>query len=227
MSNTPQKLLDSPHVKRLPDGELKIEGKHGLLQIWDIGMGFAVIAILAALWMTISDGYFQIEIFGWSITLLGICWLCDKLTDSFYSLNIERKQVFYTRDLTLHCKRVVICRFDEVHALSMSGKIQGEGSGRDPANWTYRVALIKRDGAVTKISGELNFESSSLLAELIAETLESEFIPGRPMHELHTTDSQIKGVPEVKFVSRTFSRSQVFVMGVLLALSVCLALDIV
>ena len=99
-------------------------------------------------------------------------------------------------------------------------KIRGRGRGAIQMNSTYRVALIKRDGAVTKI--ELNFESSSL--RVIAEALESEFIVNP--YELQTTDSQPGGTRGSVCLGDFFKITG-FVMGVLTALFVSLALDIV
>ena len=205
MSDRFQRLLSSPHIKRLPSGLVKIEGRHGITRIWDIGMGVAIICLLGLLWMLISEGAFYSEGFiGFSL-LLGISWFCATITDTFYGIHFERRQISYTHTFIVR-KSAVICGFDEIHAISVDGELIGEGSGSDPSSWTYRVALIKKKGAIVKISGEGDIESRHELATLIAEALEVEYIPGEPMRELQTSDSRVGGPPKINFTTRSLSK---------------------
>ena len=89
-------------------------------------MGIAVTCVLRLLWMLISKGTIYCEDFiGFSV-LLAICWLCDTTTDNVYVVHFERKQISYTHTFIIS-KISIICRVDEIDALSVDGEIIGEG----------------------------------------------------------------------------------------------------
>ena len=118
--------------------------------ITPLELTFFLVIIFAALGVILIP-IWELPLWG-SVLSLAVCLgavSCWRNTDCTYILDNKLRRLDYQRQVFGFVERYPVCRFDEIHAVAISGAFHSSKSG---SWWEYTVVIICRDGKKIAVS---------------------------------------------------------------------------
>lgn len=175
-----QQLLVNSTFELITDGEVKIKGDHGWEVLCKYFVQFFVIMLLLSVFESFQEKQLQLTPIYVYSALSVVSWLIFLLTENCYLLDFNQQKVIY-RHHFMKSKKHVLTSFSDILAVSVDGRYHFNGRH---LVWRYRVALVRKNGVVYRVTNVGWLQENNEMAQLLADALGVKYISGRSQQTL-------------------------------------------